>query len=400
MEARLIRAALVAAAFLSLGASYRTQNFIVTASTPQLAQEICESAEAYRRNLAIEWLGADLPPWQEPCPITANVSPQLGAGGATSFMFDRGRPFGWTMTIQGSRERVLDSVLPHEITHTIFATHFGRPLPRWADEGACTTVEHLSERSKQQQMLLTFLTTGRGIAFNQMFAMKEYPPDVMPLYSQGYSLARYLIAQGGKPKFVEYVGDGMNWNNWTAATKKHYGFNSLSDLQVTWLDWVRQGSPPLQDRTLLVSQPQTGNNLVAVAPFSSPQQQVAVNDQPQGLTVKPISASSEDGWYARQRDLALARRDGSATNSSPDSRETSTINRPSPIPTSIETPVLQQTTRPQPIGRPQQIILEWSRAANSATAPTTPNSNPPTPAGPAPNSYYAAPSQQPGTIWR
>ena len=89
--------------------------------------------------------------------------------------------------------RILDSVLPHEVTHTIFATHFRRPLPRWADEGACTTVEHHSERQKQQMFLIDFLHTGRGIAFNQMFAMKEYPQDVMPLYSQGYSLARYLV---------------------------------------------------------------------------------------------------------------------------------------------------------------------------------------------------------------
>ena len=53
--------------------------------------------------------------------------------------------FGWDMKIQGSEERVLDSVLPHEVTHTIFASHFRQPLPRWADEGACTTVEHVSE---------------------------------------------------------------------------------------------------------------------------------------------------------------------------------------------------------------------------------------------------------------
>ena len=123
------------------------------------------------------------------------------------------------------------------------ATHFGRPLPRWADEGAATSVEHTSERTKQDKLLIQFLTTNRGIAFNQMFAMKEYPRDILPLYSQGYSLARYLIARGGKRKFVEYVGDGMQWNNWTAATQKHYGMQSLSELQVTWLDWVRQGSP-------------------------------------------------------------------------------------------------------------------------------------------------------------
>jgi hypothetical protein len=151
------------------------------------------------------------------------------------------------MSIQGSRERVLDSVLPHEITHTIFATHFGRPLPRWADEGACTTVESPVEKAKQDKFLIQFLTTDRGIPFNDMFRMKEYPADILPLYSQGYSLARYLIQQGGKRKFVNYVGEGMQTNNWTATTKKHYGFTSLSDLQVTWVEWVRSGSPDISN---------------------------------------------------------------------------------------------------------------------------------------------------------
>ena len=49
----------------------------------------------------------------------------------------------------------------------------------------------------------------RGIAFPQMFAMREYPADVLPLYSQGYSLARYLIERGGRHKYVSFVGDGL-----------------------------------------------------------------------------------------------------------------------------------------------------------------------------------------------
>jgi hypothetical protein len=238
------------AALTALGAgrpyvTVRSTNFLVSAPSAALAEEICRAAEQYRRDLALEWLGRELPPWASPCPIRADVSPQLGAGGATSFVFQRGVPTQWTMQIQGSRERILDSVLPHEITHTIFATHFGRPLPRWADEGACTTVEHPSERARQDRFLIEFLTNERGIPFNRMFAMKEYPRDILPLYSQGYSLARFLIQQGGKQKFVQYVGEGMQTNNWTAATQKFYGFRSLSDLQVTWLEWVRQGSPPL-----------------------------------------------------------------------------------------------------------------------------------------------------------
>lgn len=113
------------------------------------------------------------------------------------------------MEIFGSRERLLDSVLPHEVLHTVFASHFGCPLPRWADEGACTTVEHHSERSKQEHNLIHYLKHDRGIAFNKMFAMREYPPDMLPLYAQGYSLTRYLIAKGGERRFVQFIGDGM-----------------------------------------------------------------------------------------------------------------------------------------------------------------------------------------------
>src|SRR6188768_3144585 len=173
MEARFARVVststlLVCVCLLPLGsvanaaAGYKTTNFVVSAPTPQLAKEIGDQAEVYRKRLAIEWLGKELPAWSKPCPINAQVQPNMGAGGATSFVFDRGEVFGWKMNIRGSRERILDYVLPHEVTHTIFASHFRQPLPRWADEGACTTVEHVSEVSKQERMLMDFLKVAPG----------------------------------------------------------------------------------------------------------------------------------------------------------------------------------------------------------------------------------------------
>jgi hypothetical protein len=388
MEARLSRTALIVAAFLSLsapslGAGYRTENFIVTAPTPDMARDVAETAESMRRDLAIEWLGREITPWQDKCPITVNVGSHLGAGGATSFMFENGRPFGWTMTIQGSRERILDSVLPHEVTHTIFATHFGRPLPRWADEGACTTVEDISERQKQHHMLYEFLTTHRGIAFNEMFAMTEYPSDVLPLYSQGYSLARYFIAQGGKRKFMDYVGDGMKWNDWTRATQQHYGYGSLSELQVTWLDWVRQGSPELPPQETLVAQqePESQTDLVAVA------EEVPAQTAPPVTRLASVTSSDENvaatagGWYSRVRDETIASRDNVKqasyshdTTIEPADDETATAG--------------QAVSRQQPVGRPGQIILEWSRPA---AAPVTP---------PAPTPQHRLIPDFRGTFWR
>lgn len=365
MEARLLRAVLLAASVLALGASYRTQNFIVTASTPQLAQEVGQAAEAYRAGLAREWLGRELPPWQDPCPIAVTVGAHLGAGGATSFMFDRGRPYGWTMSIQGSRERILDSVLPHEVTHTILATHFGRPLPRWADEGACTTVEHASEREKQHNLLINFLTTGRGIAFNQMFAMTEYPRDVLPLYAQGYSLARFLVAQRGKQHFIRYVGDGMQWNDWGRATQVHYGYKDLSELQLTWLDWVRRGSPSIQPPATLIAQPTAPPaDAVAAAPAAS--DLVPISSSVSGLASEPAPAAPHvavaaaplaGGWYSRVRDDVKAAR-GVALQTTP---------APGSHP-ALGTVAPHSIARQQPPERPQPRVLEWTREQPAAPA--------------------------------
>jgi hypothetical protein len=279
MDARARCLLLLLALCPALGASYRTQNFIVTAPTPQLAVEIAQAAERFRRELAVEWLQHELPNWTAPCPIVAHVDPSLGAGGRTSFIFQNRRPFEWDMEIQGSRQRILDSVLPHEITHTIFATHFGCPLPRWADEGACTTVEHQEERSKQEQWLIRFLKTERGIPFNRMFEMTEYPGDILPLYSQGYSLARFLIAQGGRPKFIGFVGQGLNTGNWPSAVQKFYGYGSLGDLQLTWVEWVKQGSP--RDIQLASSNP------VQLASTAPPTPKAIADDSPAVATSSP-----------------------------------------------------------------------------------------------------------------
>ncbi len=406
MEARLIRAAVLAACLGSLGAGHRTENFIVTASSPQLAKRVAETAEDLRHNLAIEWLGHELPPWRDKCPITVNAGPQLGAGGVTQFMFQNGQPFGWTMSVQGTSERILDSVLPHEITHTIFATHFGRPLPRWADEGASTTVEHVAETSKQDHLLIEFLKTDRGIAFNNMFAMTEYPRDILPLYAQGHSLARFLIAQGGKRKFVDYVGDGMRWNSWTRATNEHYGFASLSELQVTWLDWVRHGGGPVAPRETLVAQnaPARDDKLTRAATDTAQASTTGQADVIAAVYQTPgnRSSTSSQGWYARVRDEKRQQPGPSSTadiSRSPRHAPSATNRAPSRIARSEQT-----VSRQQPPARAQQVVLEWNGKPRQG-GPITPSANSTqpengTPKRPAGSSYLVSPQELQGTILR
>ncbi len=384
MDALVMRCAVLACAVASMGASYRTANFIIDAPTPQQAQQIGQAAEKYRRELALEWLGKEMPNWAQPCPIQAHVAPNLGAGGATSFEFAGGEVYGWRMTIQGSQERILDSVLPHEVTHMVFATHFRRPLPRWADEGACTTVEHDSEKAKQQQMLIEFLHTNRGIAFSKMFAMREYPRDVMPLYSQGFSLARYLIAHGGKRKFLAYVGDGMRDENWSRATKQHYGHENLLVLQNTWLEWVRSGSPN-------ISTPVEASELVAAnTPTPGPSDatpQSRVEAFPPESNEQLASVTGGGSVYERARSGGALPDAGQSAwqprggAKSPATLATATQPGPSGVDLSqpgprVEAPLdklpgpAYQVTRPQEIQRPRQVILEWNRPPGSDGART------------------------------
>ena len=285
MDARIQRRAIACIIFFLFGSSLSAQqlfqvasrNFVIRAPDENLARKASQLAEKYRAELSSQWLGYEIPAWNEKCPVTIHLAAL--AGGETSFAFapsqERGQPFGWQMTIYGPPDRILDAVLPHEITHTIFATHFGRPLPRWADEGACTTVEHESERAKNHKLLLEFLTSkpSRGIPFNRMFTMKQYPHDILPLYAQGYSLARYLIAQKGKQHFVNYVQTGMTLadrgnelSGWNKATEQCYGIKDLSELQVTWQKWVERGSLLSDATTEIVSASADSPAVVALEP--------------------------------------------------------------------------------------------------------------------------------------
>lgn len=230
---------LVVLAMPASAASYRTRNFLVKAPRPDVAREVGEYAEHYRRVKAKEWLGEELPDWPDPCQL--KVVLKLGdAGGATSFAFDRGRVLGQDMTVEGPLDRILHSVLPHEVTHTIFAAKFGRPLPRWADEGGAVLSEDAIELDRHDRLVREIINTGRLIPLRRLFILTEYPTDVMALYAEGFSVANFLVSMRGKPYFLDFVWDGQV-GGWDAALASYYGIYSSDDLEQRWIAWLRQG---------------------------------------------------------------------------------------------------------------------------------------------------------------
>jgi RNA polymerase sigma factor (sigma-70 family) len=243
---------------------HRSANFVVSAPTPVMARVIASEAEHHRRVLALKWLGKELPRWSQPCEVRFVTG--IGNGGATTFTYAKdkdGKPVMKSagMEIRGDFMAALTANLPHEVMHTVLASHFGRPLPRWADEGISLLSEGDAEQFAHDVRVRELLNAGRGIRLKVLLTMAEYPRDVIVLYSQGHSLARFLADRSapgvpgfenlphvgqlfknpgadGHRRLIAFIQLGMERNtaeSWGEAAKTVYGFDSVDALEEEWL---------------------------------------------------------------------------------------------------------------------------------------------------------------------
>jgi RNA polymerase sigma factor (sigma-70 family) len=251
---------------------HRSANFVVSAPTPVMARVIASEAEHHRRVLALKWLGKELPQWPRPCEI--RFIPGSGAsGGATTFTYAKdkdGAPVMKSagMEIRGDFLAALTDNLPHEVMHTVLASYFGRPLPRWADEGIAMLSEGDAEQFAHDVRVRELLNAGRGVRLKVLLTMTEYPKDVIVLYSQGHSLARFLAGRSapgapglenlphvgplfknpgadGHRRLIAFIQLGTEKNtaeSWGVAAKTVYGFDSVDALEEEWLASLK--TPP------------------------------------------------------------------------------------------------------------------------------------------------------------
>jgi hypothetical protein len=134
-----------------------------------------------------------------------------------------------------STEQIFATFLPHELMHSVLATHFGGPLPRWADEG----ISMLAEKEESGALAMHRLRErGRMLSLAELFSADDYPRDWPSLYSQGSSLVEFLVSLEDKKTLVRFLRDGLDDENWPASVREYYGFRSLAHLQDHWLRWL------------------------------------------------------------------------------------------------------------------------------------------------------------------
>lgn len=357
-------------------ATVASPNFLVTASSESIARQVAAAAEFQRRKLARLWYGHELANWSRPCTIDVDASPEKGAGGSTSFKFSGGEVYGWRMRVQGSVERILDSVIPHEINHTILACYFRRKVPRWADEGAATIFEHVSERQRQIEEIRRLMKDGRRIPLRILMGMSQYPSDmaqVMAMYAQSYSVTDYLIQTGGRQTFLQFLTDAHQLG-WDRALQRHYRHQSIEELEQDWTGWVMAGFPRLDlpEGQLLVDADAPSRTVIRA---QSPPDSGAEESTSSRWTALPaaglrpavrIATQLRASWRATAAVLSPSPRAGLVST-----RTSLTERKDIPTAGTAEPPAGPASTDAERLQELKLIPLDQSAAARRSEIPTT-----------------------------
>jgi RNA polymerase sigma factor (sigma-70 family) len=220
---------------------YRTANFTVHAPTAEVARQVGRAAEKHRRELALLWLGKDLPDWTAPCRVDVQLSDR-DCDSSTTLQFEKHHVIVREIFLRASRDVILADLLPHEVTHAVLAHGRDAPYPRWADEGAAMLAESAASRARHETMVQKILAVGGGLPLRRLLALHEYPKEIMAMYSQGYSLTAFLVGQKGRGTFLAFVARGER-EGWDEAVRVHYGYGSVEELEQAWRQNLRQSVP-------------------------------------------------------------------------------------------------------------------------------------------------------------
>ncbi len=208
--------------------------------------QITTAAETARLKSAQFWTDTALPgSWYRPCPIHVRHAQHSG-GGATSFRFEEGEAFDWSMTIEGPRNLLLRDVIPHEVDHMVRASLVRHPIERWLDEGCAT----LFESAEVHQNLRTkAATVDASIVRKEWLESLNYPSnsgEIQTLYAVGFSLVEFLLSEQRAETLLKFQRDQTSIEQRLA---QHYGL-TVSQLRSEWDQW-RRNSPPSHSQSVL-----------------------------------------------------------------------------------------------------------------------------------------------------
>lgn len=230
-----------------------TTNFRILHDDEGLAKDVAARAETSRIVISRRWTGADPKmSWSPRCDIylypTAEIFAQEtqqppDSPGFSTAGLGGGRVTARLIKIRADFPKMLEAVLPHELTHIVLADLFTtQQIPRWADEGMAVLSEPESEQALRANDLAAPLS--KDVLFRlETLMVSDYPGGEhwALYYAQSVSLTRYLVSLGTPPQFAGFVKKTQTAGI-DVALRETYGVEGISDLEQRWKAHAKQAT--------------------------------------------------------------------------------------------------------------------------------------------------------------
>lgn len=128
------------------------------------------------------------------------------------------------------------SALAHELTHVVLADRFhGTPPAHWLDEGIATLADAREKQLLHERDCQDALSCGNVLPLQQLLNLEEFasPAQMPAFYGQSLSLVSMLARERTPQQLIDFAVDARD-RGYPFALKKHYGINSVAELDVKW----------------------------------------------------------------------------------------------------------------------------------------------------------------------
>ncbi len=214
------------------------KNFTVIApSGDHLADQVLTRAEELRRDIALEWLGKELPDGRGRTHITVELSKDKDEG--LTWLCGQGRAVrgDHRMWLTTSRERAVGSTLEHEVTHVVLAVRFPQGMPVWANEGIASLADDEERHKTRRELQREWARSGQWPTLEKLLYQRTIDPSDQAGYAAAVSLTEFLLTKGDRRALIAFV-EHAALDGWDAALGKSYGIDGVPELQRQWQAWA------------------------------------------------------------------------------------------------------------------------------------------------------------------
>jgi hypothetical protein len=238
MKLPIVLAALLAALIFNSSTDaaglVQSNNFIVMAPNQALAKEVLKAAETHRKEVAVHWLGAPLPPSIGAAVIHVELS-QVEDSGRTWAKDHPSRKY-HKVWLETSQKRAVGATLKHEITHVVLATRFPTRLPTWLEEG-CASFADDAGRQRQRKLILDwYARTDKWPSLHPVLNATAMAAADQTSYAIAASLTEFLMKRGGQATLLAFA-EAVKSKGLDNALDHYYELDGVKQLNDEWKSW-------------------------------------------------------------------------------------------------------------------------------------------------------------------